>query len=62
VWKSQNVQDRLRANKYLRKIKVNLRPKVGIFISTYLNADVVLQRHLANGGERTQLRKIVDRS
>jgi len=40
VSKSQNVKD-WRANKYPRKIKVNLRTKVGICISTYLNADVV---------------------
>jgi len=45
VSKSQNVKDwrakHWRANKYPRKIKVNLRTKVGICISTYLNADVV---------------------
>jgi len=41
VSKSQNVKDRSRANKYLGKIKVNLRTKVGICISTYSNADVV---------------------
>jgi len=35
VSKSQNVKDRSRANKYLRKIKVNLRSKVGLCISTY---------------------------
>jgi len=40
VSKSQNVKD-WRANKYPRKMKVNLRTKVGICISTYLNADVV---------------------
>jgi len=33
--------ERSRANKYIRKIKVNLRTKVGICISTYSNADVV---------------------
>jgi len=33
--------ERSRAHKYLRKIKVNLRTKVGICISTYSNADVV---------------------
>jgi len=41
VSKSQNVKDRSRANKYLRKIKVNLQTKVEICISTYSNADVV---------------------
>ena len=42
VSKSQNVKDRSHANKYLRKIKVNL-------ISTYSNAGrCMLQRHLTN--------------
>jgi len=41
--KSQNMKDRSRANNYLIKIKVNLRTKVGICISTYSNADVVMQ-------------------
>ena len=41
VSKSQNVKDRSHANKYLRNIKVNLRTKVGICISTYSNAHVV---------------------
>jgi len=41
VSKSQNVKDRSHANKYLRKIKVTLRTKVGICISTYSNADII---------------------
>jgi len=39
----------------MRKIKVNLRTKVGICILTYTNADVmcyVMHGHLANGVER----------
>ena len=39
VSKSQNVKDRSHANKYLRKVKVNLQTEVEICISTYLNAD-----------------------
>jgi len=39
--KSQNVKGRSHATKYLRKIKVNLRTKVGICISTCSVADVV---------------------
>ena len=38
VSKSQNVKNRSHANKYL--IKVNIRTKVGIRISTYSNADI----------------------
>jgi len=38
---SQNVKDSSDGNKYLRKIKINLRTKVEICIATYLNADVV---------------------
>jgi len=38
---NQNVTDSSHVNKYLRKIKINLRTKVGISISTYSNADVV---------------------
>ena len=64
VSKSQNVKDRSRANKYLRKIKVNLRSKVGLCISTYSNADVVRYSsaiwqtelndvHLTDGGSYT---------
>ena len=41
VSKSQNVKDSSHANKYLRKIQVNLGTKVGICISTYSNADVM---------------------
>jgi len=41
VSKSQNVKDSSRADKYLRKIKINLRTKVEICISTYSNADGV---------------------
>ena len=40
VSKSQNVKDSSRGNNYLRKIKINLRTKVEICISTYSNADV----------------------
>jgi len=40
VSKSQNVKDSSRADKYLRKIKIDLRTKVEICISTYSNADV----------------------
>ena len=35
---SKNVKERSHANKYLRKIKVNLRTEVGNCISTYSNA------------------------
>jgi len=45
--KSQNMKDRSRANNYLIKIKVNLRTKVGICISTYSNADVVMQGRIS---------------
>jgi len=41
VSNSQNVKESSYANKSLRKIKINLRPKVEICISTYSNADVV---------------------
>jgi len=41
VSKSQNVKDSSRANKCLRKIKINLRTKVEICISTYSNADAI---------------------
>ena len=41
VSKSHNVKDSSNANKYLRKIKINLETKVVIFISTYLNADII---------------------
>jgi len=41
VSKSQNVKDSSHANKYLRKIKINLWTKVEICISTYSNADVM---------------------
>ena len=44
VSKSQNVKDRSHANKYLRKIEVNLQTKADICISTYSNADVVCYR------------------
>jgi len=44
VSKSQNVKDRSRANKYLRKIKVNLQTKADICTSTNSNADVVCYR------------------
>ena len=37
VSRSQSVKDRSRANNYLRKIKVNLRTKVELCISTELN-------------------------
>jgi len=41
VSNSQNVKDSSHANKYLRKIKINLRTEVEICTSTYSNADVV---------------------
>jgi len=41
VSKSQNVKNISHANKYLRRIKINLRTEVENCISTYLNADVV---------------------
>jgi len=41
VSKSQNVKDSSPANKYLRKIKINLRTKVEVCIWTYSNADVI---------------------
>ena len=61
--KSQNVKGRSHADKYLniRKIKVNLRTKVDICISTYSNADVICY----SATWRTELndvRLIVDRS
>jgi len=40
VAKSHNVKGSSHANKYLKKIKINLRTKVEICISTYSNADV----------------------
>jgi len=56
VSKSQNVKDGSHWNKYLRKIKINLWTKVEICISTYSNADVVLQRHLAEWKERISVK------
>ena len=61
---SHNVKDSSRANKYLRKIRINLQTEVEICISTYLNADVVCY----NAAWRTQSNEcnsvcqIVDRS
>jgi len=44
VSKSQNVKNRLHANKYLKKIKVNFQTEVEICISSYSNADIVCYR------------------
>jgi len=63
VSKSQNMKDSSHANKYLRKIEINLQTKVEICISTYSKADVVcyssswrMELH-----ERNSVRLIVDR-
>jgi len=37
----RSLKDRSHANKYLRKIKVNIGNKIGICISAYSNADVI---------------------
>jgi len=41
---SQNVKDSSHGNKCLRKIKINLRTKVEICISTYSNVDIATCR------------------
>jgi len=64
VSKSQNVKDSSHGNKYLRKIKINLRTKVEICISTYSNADAVCYSATwrTELNERNSVRKIVDRN
>ena len=61
--KLQNVKDRSHANKCLRKIKINLRTKVEICISTYSNADVVCYSATwrMELNESNSVRLIVDR-
>ena len=62
--KVKNVKDSSHGNKYLRKIKLNLRTKVEICISTYVNADVVCYSATwrTELNERNSVRLIVDRS
>ena len=62
--KSQNVKDTSHANKYLRKIKINLRTKVEICISAYSNADAVCYSSSwqMEVNERNSVHLIVDRS
>ena len=60
VSKSQSVKDSSHGIKYLRKIKINLGTIVEICISTYSNADVMLQRHLAELNERNSANLLIE--
>ena len=57
---SKYVKDSSHANKYLRKIKINLQTKVEISISTFSNADIATWWTVLN--ERNSVRQIVDRT
>ena len=61
---SQNVKDSSYGNKYLQKIKINLRTEVEICISTYSNADVVCYSAIwrMELKEHNSVCQIVDRS